>query len=109
MPTPVRLPETHRLDQILPAGREGGLEFARIVDLLLFHEARRQGRPCSATVRATIRGSTASLMGGCASTAGWAISISFIRRRSAASTARKSRPLLSKPKTRDKAKSSAVD
>jgi energy-coupling factor transporter ATP-binding protein EcfA2 len=44
MPTPSRLPETRRLTDILPAGREGGLEFARIVDLLLFHEARRNGR-----------------------------------------------------------------
>ena len=44
MPTPTHLPETRRLTDILPAGREGGLEFARIVDLLLFHEARREGR-----------------------------------------------------------------
>jgi hypothetical protein len=44
IPTPSRLPETRRLTDILPAGREGGLEFARIVDLLLFHEARREAR-----------------------------------------------------------------
>lgn len=43
MPTPSRLPETRPLNEILPKGREGGLEFARIVDLLLFHEARRRG------------------------------------------------------------------
>jgi hypothetical protein len=41
---PSRLPETKRLSDILPMGREGGLEFARIVDLLLFYEARRNGR-----------------------------------------------------------------
>ena len=39
-----RLPETRTLAQILPKGTEGGKEFARIVDLLLFHEARRKGR-----------------------------------------------------------------
>jgi energy-coupling factor transporter ATP-binding protein EcfA2 len=39
-----RLPETRTLSQILPKGTEGGKEFARIVDLLLFHEARRKGR-----------------------------------------------------------------
>lgn len=39
-----RLPDTKRLSDLLPTGREGGLEFARIVDLLLFHEARREGR-----------------------------------------------------------------
>jgi len=44
MPTPARIPETRRLTEVLPTGREGGLEFARIVDLLLFHEARREGR-----------------------------------------------------------------
>ena len=41
MTKPSHLPETKRLSDILPMGREGGLEFARIVDLLLFHEARR--------------------------------------------------------------------
>ena len=44
MPTPNHLPETRPLSAILPKGSEGGLEFARIVDLLLFHDARRQGR-----------------------------------------------------------------
>jgi hypothetical protein len=39
-----RLPETRSLSQILPKGTEGGKEFARIVDLLLFHEARRNGK-----------------------------------------------------------------
>lgn len=39
-----RLPETKCLSDILPKGREGGLEFARLVDLLLFYEARRQGQ-----------------------------------------------------------------
>ena len=42
-----RLPETRSLSQILPKGTEGGKEFARIVDLLLFHEARRTGRNLS--------------------------------------------------------------
>jgi hypothetical protein len=36
-----RLPEVKSLYEILPKGTEGGKEFARIVDLLLFHEARR--------------------------------------------------------------------
>lgn len=44
MPTPTHIPETKRLTEILPTGREGGLEFGRIVDLLLFREARREGR-----------------------------------------------------------------
>jgi len=44
MPTPNHLPETRPLSAILPKGRESGLEFARIVDLLLFHDARRHGR-----------------------------------------------------------------
>lgn len=39
-----RLPETRPLSQILPLGAEGGHEFARIVDLLLFYEARRSDR-----------------------------------------------------------------
>jgi hypothetical protein len=39
-----RLPETKTLYDILPKGTEGGKEFARIVDLLLFHAARRLGR-----------------------------------------------------------------
>jgi hypothetical protein len=41
---PQRLLETRSLSQILPKGTEGGKEFARIVDLLLFHDARRNGR-----------------------------------------------------------------
>lgn len=41
---PSRLPDTKRLSDILPMGREGGLEFARIIDLLLFYEARRKGK-----------------------------------------------------------------
>ncbi len=44
---PKRLPEVKSLYEILPKGTEGGKEFARIVDLLLFHEARRQGRKVS--------------------------------------------------------------
>ncbi len=45
MPHPPRkrLPETRSLSQILPKGTEGGKEFARIIDLLLFHDARRHG------------------------------------------------------------------
>ena len=39
-----RIPEVKSLYDILPKGPEGGKEFARIVDLLLFHEARRTGR-----------------------------------------------------------------
>lgn len=39
-----RLPEVKNLFDILPSGAEGGKEFARILDLLLFHEARRQGK-----------------------------------------------------------------
>ena len=39
-----KLPQTNTLCQILPKGAESGNEFARIVDLLLFHEARRKGR-----------------------------------------------------------------
>lgn len=38
-----RLPPVKTLYEILPKGTEGGKEFARIVDLLLFHEARRSG------------------------------------------------------------------
>ncbi|HTE19878.1 MAG TPA: hypothetical protein VK689_16050, partial [Armatimonadota bacterium] len=41
---PQRLPAVKTLYDILPKGAEGGKEFARIVDLLLFHEARRTGR-----------------------------------------------------------------
>ena len=39
-----RLPEVKTLYELLPKGVEGGKEFARIVDLLLFHEARRAGK-----------------------------------------------------------------
>ncbi len=39
-----RLPAVRPLSKILPRGTEGGKEFARIVDLLLFHEARRAGK-----------------------------------------------------------------
>jgi hypothetical protein len=39
-----RLPEVKTLYELLPKGVEGGKEFARIVDLLLFHEARRGGK-----------------------------------------------------------------
>jgi NACHT domain len=39
-----RLPEVKTLYDMLPKGTEGGKEFARIVDLLLFHEARRSGK-----------------------------------------------------------------
>ncbi len=39
-----RLPGVKTLYDILPKGTEGGTEFARIVDLLLFHEARRSGK-----------------------------------------------------------------
>ena len=42
-----RLPEVKTLYEILPKGAEGGKEFARIVDLLLFHEARRCGKKAS--------------------------------------------------------------
>jgi hypothetical protein len=38
-----RLPAERRLSNILPSGTEGGKEFARIVDLLLFYEARQSG------------------------------------------------------------------
>ena len=39
-----RLPEVRSLWEILPKGTEGGKEFARIVDLLRFHEGRRTGK-----------------------------------------------------------------
>lgn len=42
-----RLPEVKTLYDILPKGVEGGKEFARIVDLLLFHDARRIGKKFS--------------------------------------------------------------
>lgn len=43
-----RLPAVRSLSQILPTGTEGGKEFARIVDLLLFNEARRDGHTFTA-------------------------------------------------------------
>ena len=39
-----RLPEVKTLYEILPKGTEGGKEFARIIDLLLFHDARKSGK-----------------------------------------------------------------
>lgn len=39
-----RLPEVKTLYDLLPKGIEGGKEFARIVDLLLFHEGRKSGK-----------------------------------------------------------------
>ena len=39
-----RLPEVKSLYETLPKGTVGGKEFARIVDLLLFHKARREGK-----------------------------------------------------------------
>ena len=39
-----RLPEVTSLWEILPKGTEGGKEFARIVDLLRFHEGRRTSK-----------------------------------------------------------------
>lgn len=39
-----RLPAVRSLYQILPKGTEGGKEFSRIVNLLLFHDARSNGR-----------------------------------------------------------------
>jgi hypothetical protein len=44
---PRRLPEVRTLYDILPKGTEGGKEFSRIVDLLIFHEARRSGNRTS--------------------------------------------------------------
>jgi len=42
-----RLPEVKSLYDILPKGAEGGKEFARIIDLLLFHNARSDGKKIS--------------------------------------------------------------
>src|SRR5438270_659287 len=39
-----RLLSTPSLTQVLPKGAEGGKEFARIVNLLLIHDARRRGQ-----------------------------------------------------------------
>ncbi|HEX7335021.1 MAG TPA: NACHT domain-containing protein [Pyrinomonadaceae bacterium] len=41
---PRRLPAVPTLYQMLPKGVDGGKEFARLVDLLLFHEGRRSNR-----------------------------------------------------------------
>ncbi len=38
-----RLPAVKPLSEMLPKGAEGGKEFARIVDLLLFYDARKNG------------------------------------------------------------------
>lgn len=38
-----RLPDVRSLSQILPSGAEGGKEFSRIIDLLLFYSANREG------------------------------------------------------------------
>lgn len=43
-----RIPAVPSLSTKLPKGTEGGKEFARIVDLLLFHEARQRGEKFSA-------------------------------------------------------------
>ncbi len=42
-----RLPAVRPLSELLPKGADGGKEFARVVDLLIFHEARRNGRKVS--------------------------------------------------------------
>src|SRR5689334_508222 len=39
-----RIPEVKTLYDTLPKGAEGGKEFGRIVDLLLYYAARREGR-----------------------------------------------------------------
>jgi len=44
---PSRLPSVRTLFEMLPKGAEGGKEFARIVDLLLFHESRRTNKKVS--------------------------------------------------------------
>lgn len=49
-----RLPEAKTLYDILQKGTEGGREFARIVDLLLFHEARRAGKTISISGDVTV-------------------------------------------------------
>lgn len=43
MSTLTRIPEVRTLAQILPSGTEGGKEFSRIVDLLLFYLSMRNG------------------------------------------------------------------
>lgn len=42
-----RLPAVKNLYEMLPSGAEGGKEFARLVDLLLFHDGRRSGKKIS--------------------------------------------------------------
>lgn len=44
MAIPTRLPDVKSLYEILPRGTEGGKEFARIVDLLLYYDAQRNGK-----------------------------------------------------------------
>ena len=39
-----RMPQVNTLYEIVPKGAEGGKAFARIVDLLLFHEVRKAGK-----------------------------------------------------------------
>jgi hypothetical protein len=43
-PKEIRIPPVRTLYQMLPKGAEGGKEFARLMDLLLFHEGRRTGK-----------------------------------------------------------------
>jgi energy-coupling factor transporter ATP-binding protein EcfA2 len=44
MTTPTHLPPVQSLSKILPTGTEGGKEFGRIIDLLLFNELRSEGQ-----------------------------------------------------------------
>lgn len=41
---PKRIPNLKTLTSIIPSGSEGGKEFARIIDLLLFQDYRRKGK-----------------------------------------------------------------
>ncbi|CAM3440631.1 NACHT domain-containing protein [Flavobacterium chungbukense] len=41
---PKRIPSSKTLSSIIPSGSEGGKEFARIIDLLLFQDYRRKGK-----------------------------------------------------------------
>jgi len=43
-PKEIRIPAVKTLYEMLPKGAEGGKEFARLMDLLLFHEGRRTGK-----------------------------------------------------------------
>src|SRR5215510_4645113 len=43
-PKEIRIPQVKTLYEMLPKGAEGGKEFARLMDLLLFHEGRRTGK-----------------------------------------------------------------